>query len=220
MPEIFNAKKMEEKKENHSHLNHTNHEPSRDLAPIDQGPLASFCYYPKHVNFIGTDSQEKIILILRRHPITNLPWLTTAFFMILAPFIVSFIPQIQNAPFGYQVVGMMTWYLITLAFMIEQFLSWFFNVHIVTDERVFDVDFVHLVHREITDANIDQIQDVTARMGGVIRTMFNYGDVLIQTAAEMPMIEYHGVPRPDKVTRILRELRVQEETEKIEGRVR
>lgn len=218
MPEIFNSKKMGDKKENHSQNN--NHEPSRDLAPIDQGPLASFCYYPKNVSFIGTDSQEKIILILRRHPITNLPWMFTAFGMLLAPFIVSFIPQVQSAPFGYQVVGMMTWYLITLAFIIEQFLSWFFNVHIITDERVFDVDFVHLVHREITDANIDQIQDVTARMGGVIRTMFNYGDVLIQTAAETPMIEYLGIPRPDKVTRILRELRVQEEVEKIEGRVR
>jgi membrane protein YdbS with pleckstrin-like domain len=57
-------------------------------------------------------------------------------------------------------------------------------------------------------------------MGGVIRTIFNYGDVLIQTASEVPRIEFQAVSRPDKVAKILRELRVEEEQEKIEGRVR
>jgi hypothetical protein len=61
---------------------------------------------------------------------------------------------------------------------------------------------------------------VTVKMGGVIRTMFNYGDVIIQTAAEIPQIEFHAVPHPDRVAAILRELRVEEEREKLEGRVR
>ena len=57
-------------------------------------------------------------------------------------------------------------------------------------------------------------------MGGVIRTIFNYGDVIIQTAAEIPQIDFEAVPNPDRVSRILRELRVEEEQEKLEGRVR
>lgn len=108
----------------------------------------------------------------------------------------------------------------TVAFILEQFLGWYFNVNVVTDERIFDVDFANLVYREITDANIDQIQDVTVTIGGVLRTMINYGDVLIQTAAEIPQIDFRGVPKPDTVAKILRELRVEEEQEKIEGRVR
>jgi hypothetical protein len=57
-------------------------------------------------------------------------------------------------------------------------------------------------------------------MGGGIRTMFRFGDLVIQTAAEIPKINFEDVPEPDKVARILRDLRIEEEVEKLEGRVR
>jgi len=44
--------------------------------------------------------------------------------------------------------------------------------------------------------------------------------VVIQTAAQVPKIEFEAVPNPDKVARVLRELRIEEEQEKLEGRVR
>ena len=110
--------------------------------------------------------------------------------------------------------------IIIIAFVFEEFLGWYFNVYIITDERVFDVDFINLIYREITDANLDQIQDVTVRVSGTLRTFLNYGDILIQTASETPQIEFESVPRPDDVAAVLRELRVEEEIEKLEGRVR
>ena len=57
-------------------------------------------------------------------------------------------------------------------------------------------------------------------MCGVVRTFLNYGDVYIETAGEVPAFEFLAVPRPDKVTKILQNLQIQEEQEKIEGRVR
>ena len=99
-------------------------------------------------------------------------------------------------------------------------MSWFFHVNIITDERIVEVDFANLVYREITDANIDQIQDVTVEVGGSLRTFLHFGNVVIQTAAEIPKIEFEAVPKPDTVARILRELRIEEEKEKLEGRVR
>ena len=74
--------------------------------------------------------------------------------------------------------------------------------------------------REITDANIDQIQDATVQITGASRTFFNFGDVIVQTAAAIPRVTFEAVPNPDHVARILRELRIEEEVEKIEGRVR
>ncbi|RJR28631.1 PH domain-containing protein [Candidatus Microgenomates bacterium] len=185
-----------------------------------KNPLAAFCYYPDRVNFVAADSEERIVLLLRRHPITNLRWIIAALLMSVSPLVVSIFIDISTVPIAFQIIGIMFWYLITTAYIFEQFLSWFFNVYIVTDERVFDVDFVNLVYREITDAALDQIQDVTVRVGSVIRTLFDYGDISIQTAAEMPELEFEAVPHPDKVAQILRELRVEEEQEKLEGRVR
>ena len=157
---------------------------------------------------------------MRKHPITNLRWIIIAAVLIMAPLLLTTFPIINFLPERFQIVALISWYLLVAAFIFEEFLGWFFNVYIVTDERIVDVDFVNLVYREITDANIDQIQDVTAQMGGVVRTIFKYGDVVIQTAAEVPRIEFEAVPDPDRVSRILRDLRIEEEQEKLEGRVR
>lgn len=140
--------------------------------------------------------------------------------MFLAPMVLSSFPLLDFLPENYKFVAILGWYMISIAYAFESFLDWFFSVYIVTDERIFDVDFVNLIYREISEANIDQIQDVTTAMGGVVRTLFNYGDVFIQTASEIPRIEFEAVPHPDQVAKILRELRVEEEQEKIEGRVR
>ena len=190
------------------------------LDKFSHSPFSSFFYLPNSVRFIGKDSKEKIILLLRRHPITNLGWILMTLVLLFAPAGLKIFPILEFLPDAFQLIAVAIWYLITVAFAFESFLNWFFNVCIITDERIFDVDFLNLVYREISEANVDQIQDVTVRMGGVIRTVFNYGDVLIQTASEVPRIEFTAVSRPDIVARVLRELRVEEEREKIEGRTR
>lgn len=184
------------------------------------GPLAAFSFYPSKLDFSDKDKDEVIILLLRRHPITNLPWIVIAALMLVFPIALDLVPILEFLPPNFQSVAILIWYLLIGAFILEQFLVWFFNVNIVTDERVFDVDFHNLLYREISDAHLDQIQDVTVRMGSAIRTIFNYGDVLIQTAGEVPNLEFEAVPHPDRVAKILRELRVEEEVEKIEGRIR
>lgn len=183
-------------------------------------PLSAFFYFPDRVNFIAMDPHEKVVLLLRKHPITNIPWIVITIIMLLAPSVLSFFPILEFLPERFQFISVVCWYLITTAFAFEKFLSWFFNVYIVTDERLFDVDFVNLVYREIAEANLDQIQDVNVRVGSVIRTVFDYGDILIQTASAVPNIEFEACPDPDRVAQVIRELRVEEEQEKIEGRVR
>ncbi len=201
MPDIFVAEGKEEKEHPHS-------------------PFSSFCYFPSGVKFASKDSQEEIVLFLRRHWITNIPWIAISLILLFAPAVLGSFPILSFLPDNFQFIAVAIWYMVVTAYILESFLDWFFNVCIVTDERIFDVDFVNLIYREITDANLDQIQDVTVRMGGAIRTIFNYGDVIIQTAGEVPRIEFTAVPNPDKVAKILRELRVEEEVEKMEGRVR
>jgi len=185
-----------------------------------QSPLSAFCYFPKKIHFETKDQEEKVVLLLRRHPITNLPWIIVAILMILAPLLVSFFPILSFMPERFQIVAILGWYLVTTAFIIENFLIWFFNVNIVTDERIIDIDFHNLIYKEMTDSKIDKIQEVNLRMGGVIQIFFDYGDVLVQTASEIPTMDFLSVPHPDKVVKILQDLVIEEEQEKMEGRVR
>jgi hypothetical protein len=91
----------------------------------------------------------------------------------------------------------------------EGFFSWYFNVFFVTNRRIIDVDFFNMVNKRVSDAEIEKIQDVTYSTSGPIGTIFNFGNVLIQTAAEMQELSFERVPNPEKVADILDDLRKQ-----------
>lgn len=182
--------------------------------------IASYLRNPKGVDFEIKEKQEKIELLLRMHPITNLKWILISIIMIFAPVVLKSFPILDFLPGNYQFIAILGWYLIVTSFVLENFLTWYFNVYIITDERIIDVDFYNLIYKDISTAEIERIQDVSYRMGGVIRTLFNYGDVFIQTAAEKPNFEFLAVPKPDKVVKLLQDLMIQEKQEAIEGRVR
>ncbi len=194
--------------------------PKYKLEKKAQGRLSAFNYLPKQVDFETRDKEEKVILLLRKHPLTNVSWIFIVVLMSIAPIVLTAFPLLSFLPEEFQLIAILGWYLITTAFLLENFLTWFFNVNIITDERIIDIDFFNLIYKRVSDTNIDKIQDVTYTMGGVARTLFNYGDVFVQTAAEVPNFDFLAVPNPDKVAKILQDLRIEEEIEKLEGRVR
>lgn len=213
MPDIFSASKTKPA--------HIAKKPLyKDLPMQERRPLASFLMRPNGVSFETREDEEQIILFLRKHFITNIPWIFISFVMFLTPTVVMTTGILETVPANFRFIFMMIWYLVSVAYTLESFLTWFFNVYIITDERIVDVDFYNLTYKEVSDANLDKIEDVTYKMGGVIRTIFNYGDVLIQTAAEVTNFDFLAVPYPDKVVKVLQDLRMEEQQEAIEGRVR
>lgn len=180
-------------------------------------------YAPKPLTVLGFDSQqedEEVLLLLRKHPITQLPKILFLVGMLLFPLLFPYATFYDQLPLRFQTAILLFWYLLTLAFTLESFLSWFFNVYIVTDERIIDVDFLSLIYKNISSAKIDHIEDVTATTGGALRSIFNFGTIKIQTAAAVAEFEFEDVPQPQKVSQFLNEMMLEEEKEKIEGRVR
>jgi len=182
--------------------------------------LSAYMVKPNNLHFETQDRKEKIVVLLRKHMITNSGWFVGAIFLVLMPIIFAFIPWQELVPLRFKILFYVMWYMFVATFVFENFLSWYFNVYIITDERIVDVDFHSLLHKKISQAKIDNIEDVTFTMGGLSRTMFNYGTVEIQTAAEKREFDFEDVPHPNKVAKILNELILEEEKEKIEGRVR
>ena len=180
----------------------------------------AFVPRPKKLNFETQDDKEEIILLLRQHPITQLKKLFLILLLILAPLALNWFPLIDFLPGRFQFIIILFWYLLVFAFILEAFLTWYFNVYIITDERVVDIDFHNLIYKEISDAEIENIEDVTVIQGGVLATLFNYGSVIIQTAAEKPQFEFAHVPNPALVARVLQILQLEEKQEVLEGRIR
>lgn len=198
-----------------------------ELRELDQikkerttNPLAAFVAAPKKWRFETQEQEEKIVLVLRRHWVTNLGWILLALGGLFLPQFLLVFSSFEFAPLRFRVMGILVWYLLVGGYVIERFLDWFFNVFIITDERIVDFDFYGMIYKEISDAKIDKIEDVTFRQGSYLENMFDFGDVLIQTAAQIPQFEFYDVPQPVRVAKVLRELVTEEEIEKIEGRVR
>ena len=184
--------------------------------PEATNPFAAFMLRPK-IHFETQDRDEQVLLLLRRHFITNLGWIVTTMVMLFVPALGS-IFELGFLPANFWFVGTLFWYVFVFGYAFEAFLVWYFNVYIVTDERVIDYDFYSLLYKRVSAAKIEDIQDVTYEMGGVASNLVNYGNVFIQTAAESLEIDFHEVPNPDLVVKLLNELILEEERENMEGR--
>lgn len=180
--------------------------------------FTSFIPKPTRVSFESQAASENVVLLLRKHPITQLQWVITALVFAVMPLGFSYFPVYDMLPFSYKLGIIALWYLALFGFSFQSFLLWFYNVYILTDERVIDVDFISLAQKNITSAKIDNIEDITSESAGFSSTFFNYGNVLIQTAGAQQEITFEAVPQPAKVTAILNDLLLEEEREKIEGR--
>jgi len=175
------------------------------------GPLTSFAVNPQGIRFETQEREEAVILFLRQHIIVNLGWvfLTIVMFItpsVLFPLLVAALGVVTAVPAGYVVIGTLFWYLGTLGFIIAKFLGWYFNIYIVTNERVVDIDFHYLLYKQFSQAELNRIQDISYSSGGIFATFFNYGNVQIQTAGEMPNLEFDKVPYPERVVESIRNL--------------
>ena len=176
------------------------------------GPLTVFAVNPDGVKFETQESEEKVILFLRQHLIVFVPAVLILTLLLMAPPILF--PLLLSAlgnlpiqlPAGYALVGGIFWYLATFGFALVSFLRWFFNIYIVTNERVVDIDFKFLLYKEFSEAKLSKIQDLTYKSGGVFAAFFNFGDVYVQTAGELPNFEFGSVPKPERVVETIAEV--------------
>lgn len=191
--------------------------------------LGSLSVWPKGVFFESQHEDEVVILLARRHIITNLGWVALSCLLLFVPFFWGSFPIVSSFNFQVQFGLMVVWYLGLLFFILERLLLWYYNIYIITDERIIDIDFFGLLYKNLNIAQIRNIEDVNYSQIGVFSSFFNYGDVVIQTASEQRSIEvskegsaftFESVPNPDRVARVLGELIEQEELEEHEGRVR
>lgn len=183
-------------------------------------PFKSFIPKPNKISFEIQDHDEKIILVLRQHPITQIKSIAFLFFaFFFVPWLVQVSGLLSFLPSPFNVAFYIFLFVLFLGMAFRCFLLWFFNVYIITDERIIDVDFLSMIYKNISTAKLENIEDVTKKTSGISASLFDYGTILIQTAATKNEFEFEHVPHPAKVVKLLNELVIEEERERIEGRV-
>src|SRR3989344_2286176 len=201
MPTLF-----EEKKKDRIVVNR-----QPDVQRTIMTPLTSFAVSPEGVRFETQEPEESVVLFLRQHLIILFgPALLVVLLaiapIILFPFLFRFLTLPVDVPIAYVVVGTAFWYVVTFGFALMSFLRWFFNIYVVTDRRIVDIDFLHLLSKEFSEARLERVQDINFRSGGIFSAIFDFGDVYVQTAAEVPNIEFLAVPQPARVVETISDL--------------
>lgn len=163
--------------------------------------LHSYCLYP-NVKFETQADNETVLLVLRSHPTTQIYWIINAFIFFLLLIVANFVlPSLFTL--SQSVFINLFGIIFIISYLWFNFLNWFFNVGIVTNQRIVDIDYTMIIYKEITATHLEKIEDITAKSGGYFPSLFDYGDVFIQTAGTEANIEFLNVPHPSQVVKII-----------------
>jgi hypothetical protein len=166
--------------------------------------LYSYAVRPK-VSFETQQEGEEVLLLVRAHPATFVPWIVTAVFFFLLPmflnvFLVGFLE------FREILFINLFWYSGVFSYVFLQILGWLFNVGIITNLRIIDIDYSMVLNKSITATSIEDVADASEKTTGFIRSIIQYGDVHIQTAGIHQNIEFSAIPYPSAVVATVNEL--------------
>ncbi|KKR33728.1 MAG: hypothetical protein UT63_C0012G0007 [Candidatus Gottesmanbacteria bacterium GW2011_GWC2_39_8] len=181
-------------------------------------PFSSFQFMPEKIRFETQEAGEQIILLLRKHWITTLPWIASGLILFITPPIIFPIIGLSGMlpgfiPSGYLSFIFAGWYLLSFGFVLVNFILWYFSVDIVTEERIIDISFSNILYKKLSETRIRKLEDVSMRTGGFIRSVLDFGDVHLQTAGNEENFEFLAVPHPREIVRIVNELMGKEEEE-------
>jgi uncharacterized membrane protein YdbT with pleckstrin-like domain len=156
---------------------------------------------------------EKTMFALRRHWIV--PVAIIFIFLILAAIPVAFYflvietnPQLIQGAVSYPlfVLGVSAYYLAIWLFFFNSMIDYYLDVWIITNERIIVIEQKGLFSRTIAEVKLYRIQDVKAEVHGIIPTIFDFGEITVQTAAEEMHFSFKQVPEPYQVSRKILEV--------------
>lgn len=174
--------------------------------------LHSYLENPEGLTFEDQELGEKPLLILRRHFVTNLHWIVISAILFAVPlFFIPFFSTLSvfdflQLPTRYLVIFAIFYYLISFTYLFVNFITWYFNISLITDKKVIDIDYSNIVYKNVAATKHSLLQDASYSQIGVLRSLFDYGDVLVQTAGSLDNFTFRAVPKPERVVKIVEEL--------------
>jgi len=163
-------------------------------------------------HFSGLKDNEDILLVVHRHWFDILSQLVLILVMLMIILgSVFYLPEILSSfdtPFA-QSLFLFFLSLFAVITWLTGFIIWidyYFDVWVVTSKRIININQIGLFSRQVSEMEMEKVQDVSTKVNGVIATFLNYGDVLIQTAGEIPLFQFRKVPNPYAIKDLLMSL--------------
>jgi len=154
---------------------------------------------------------EEVLYVFRRHPVVMRKglifgmgaWLVGPLYVLVLTY-----TQPNNPPslglFGLALLASVV--LGALIFM-PWYISWYFSVFIVTDQRFIQITQKGMFKRSVVDMSLNQIQMINYEVAGLQETLLGFGTIMMQTFVGDLVIHdvHHPAKTQKKLIGILRE---------------
>lgn len=159
---------------------------------------------------IRQQSYEKILHCLRRHPVTFLKdlliivalfFVPIVFFIVADQTIASFL-EIEITKLIVVLLGSVYYLSVWLIFY-TQFVDYYLDNWVITNDRILNIEQHALFGRTMSEMDLYKVQDATSDIKGILPTLFNYGNVHIQTAGQKERFVFEQISDPHKIRDII-----------------
>lgn len=159
---------------------------------------------------IQLESEEKILLKVRKHKFVLFMQSSFIPFLIVAPPIIY---AILNKTGYFVTLNSNVLYLFIFLYSAILLLCWtvffvfwtdyYLDILIVTNKRIIDIEQKGFFNRELAIVRLEKVQDITVQIKGILATFLDFGDLRIQTAGESREFIVKNLPNPNEIRKII-----------------
>jgi len=164
-------------------------------------------------NLIKQKDYEKIVKIVRRDGIVLFGSMIFYLLLFFAPVVLYFLfrnylPLILASYIWRPVLflGVSVYYFSCWVFLFTAFLDYYLDFWVVTNDRMLNIEQEGIFSRTVSEVDLYKIQDATSEVKGILASIFGYGTIYIQTAAEKERFELTKIPNPNEVRKIIMDM--------------
>jgi hypothetical protein len=185
--------------------------------------FGSLIIHPEKAHFAFQKKTEKVYILAREHFITNIGWIFRTILLLIIPFLLISFGEyfasdfVNNYIFQDNIFKVMSpitlialiflYYSFIFSYAWTNYITWFYNVYLITNERMLHTNFKLLTGTRVIEAALDNIVDISQENYGLMPSLFNYGNVHVQTATAMrSKFNFHRIPDPSWFRSVLYEL--------------
>jgi len=152
-----------------------------------------------HKYFEDQFDDEEVLYVFHKHPIVMRKGLVFGMFGPL----LGIVPAAIKPDLGFGVFfgGLAAGFILGGLLFFPSYISWYFSIFIVTDQRFIQITQKGLWHRAVADLTLPQIQSVNYEVAGLQETLLGFGTIKMQTYVGDLVI--HDVHHPAKIQKKL-----------------
>lgn len=140
---------------------------------------------------------EEVLFVFRKHPVVMRKGLIFSMLAILA----GTIPSLIKPEMSYFFLGLAGGFFLGFLIFMPYWISWYYSVYIVTDQRLIQISRKGLFSKTVVDMSLNQIQSMNYSVTGLQETLLKFGTIVIQTYIGDLVI--HDVHHPEHVQKTL-----------------